>query len=92
MERPLIGANERAMRLAEDRELFKEAMLEIGAEVPRSGRARCSRRRGRSSDDRLPVVVRPSFTLGGSGGGAADGGELAGVVAHGLSESRPTRS
>src|ERR1700693_1381502 len=36
----LIGANERAMRLAEDRELFKEAMLEIGAEVPRSGRAR----------------------------------------------------
>ena len=36
----LIGANEHAMRLAEDRELFKKAMLEIGAEVPRSGRAR----------------------------------------------------
>ncbi len=85
----LIGANERAMRLAEDRELFKEAMLEIGAEVPRSGRARSLeeaqdivRRIG------LPVVVRPSFTLGGSGGGAArTAQELAGVVAHGLSES-----
>src|SRR5689334_19443379 len=35
----LIGANEHAMRLAEDRDLFKKAMLEIGAEVPRSGRA-----------------------------------------------------
>ena len=36
----LIGANEHSMRLAEDRDLFKKAMLEIGAEVPRSERAR----------------------------------------------------
>src|SRR5947207_90311 len=36
----LIGANEQAMRLAEDRELFKRAMIEIGADLPRSGRAK----------------------------------------------------
>src|SRR5712692_11451963 len=85
----LIGASERAMRLAEDRELFKEAMLEIGAEVPRSGRARSlAEARGILAEIGLPVVIRPSFTLGGSGGGAArTAGELAGVVRHGLRES-----
>ena len=68
----LIGASERAMRLAEDRELFKEAMLEIGAEVPRSGRARSlEEAEAIVREIGLPVVVRPSFTLGGSGGGAA---------------------
>ena len=85
----LIGASERAMRLAEDRELFKEAMLEIGAEVPRSGRARSlEEAQAIVGEIGLPVVVRPSFTLGGSGGGAARTPEdLASVVAHGLSES-----
>jgi carbamoyl-phosphate synthase large subunit len=85
----LIGANERAMRLAEDRELFKEAMLEIGAEVPRSGRARSLEEADAIVREiGLPVVVRPSFTLGGSGGGAArTPEEFHGVVAHGLSES-----
>src|SRR6478672_4751716 len=63
----LIGANERAMRLAEDRELFKEAMIEIGAEVPRSGRARSlAEAEAIVAEIGLPVVVRPSFTLGGS--------------------------
>jgi len=85
----LIGASERAMRLAEDRELFKQAMLEIGAEVPRSGRARSvAEAQAIVRQIGLPVVVRPSFTLGGSGGGAArTAEELQGVVAHGLSES-----
>ncbi len=85
----LIGANEHAMRLAEDRELFKEAMLEIGAEVPRSGRARSlEEAHAIVREIGLPVVVRPSFTLGGSGGGAArSAGELDGVVRHGLRES-----
>jgi carbamoyl-phosphate synthase large subunit len=85
----LIGASERAMRLAEDRELFKEAMLEIGAEVLRSGRARSlEEAQAIVREIGLPVVVRPSFTLGGSGGGAARTPEdLASVVAHGLSES-----
>jgi carbamoyl-phosphate synthase large subunit len=85
----LIGANERAMRLAEDRDLFKKAMLEIGAEVPRSERIR-SLAEAEAALERigLPVVIRPSFTLGGSGGGAAKTLEqFRRIVRHGLSES-----
>jgi carbamoyl-phosphate synthase large subunit len=85
----LIGANEGSMRLAEDRELFKEAMLEIGAEVPLSGRARSvAEAKAIVAEIGMPVVIRPSFTLGGSGGGAARTfEELERVVAHGLAES-----
>ncbi len=85
----LIGANERAMRLAEDRDLFKKAMLEIGAEVPRSERVRSlAEAEAALKEIGLPVVVRPSFTLGGSGGGAAKTlEEFRRVVRHGLSES-----
>jgi carbamoyl-phosphate synthase large subunit len=68
----MIGANQEAIRKAEDRELFKEAMRRIGLEVPRSGFAhnlgeawKVVREIG------LPVVIRPSFTLGGTGGGIA---------------------
>ncbi len=68
----LIGADARAIRLAEDRELFAEAMRRIGLKVARGGIAR-------SWDDALglipvvgfPAIIRPSFTLGGSGGGVA---------------------
>jgi carbamoyl-phosphate synthase large subunit len=85
----LIGASREAVRLAEDRDLFKQAMLEIGAEVPRSQRARSleeAERIGREIG--LPLVVRPSFTLGGSGGGAArSAGEFRSIVRHGLAES-----
>jgi carbamoyl-phosphate synthase large subunit len=85
----LIGANERAMRLAEDRDLFKKAMLEIGAEVPRSERVRTlPEAEAALKEIGLPVVVRPSFTLGGSGGGAAKTlEEFRRIVRHGLSES-----
>ena len=85
----LIGANERAMRLAEDRDLFKKAMLEIGAEVPRSQRVRSlPEAEAALKEIGLPVVVRPSFTLGGSGGGAAKTlEEFRRIVRHGLSES-----
>jgi len=85
----LIGANEAAVRLAEDRELFKRAMLEIGAEVPRSGTARSVAEAERIvASIGLPVVIRPSFTLGGSGGGwARTQEEFAKNVAFGLSES-----
>jgi len=85
----LIGANERAMRLAEDRDLFKKAMVEIGAEVPRSERVRSlAEAETALKDIGLPVVVRPSFTLGGSGGGAAKTiEEFRRIVRHGLSES-----
>ncbi len=68
----LIGANVEAIKKAEDRELFKEAMLKVGLEVPKSGFAR-------SLDEAmevikevgLPAIIRPSFTLGGEGGGVA---------------------
>jgi carbamoyl-phosphate synthase large subunit len=85
----LIGANEQAMRLAEDRELFKEAMLEIGAEVPRSRRVRSfAEAEAVVGEIGLPLVVRPSFTLGGSGGGAArTPQEFRRIVQGGLSES-----
>jgi len=86
----LIGANEHSMRLAEDRDLFKKAMLEIGAEVPRSGRARSVAEAEAVLADigGLPAVIRPSFTLGGSGGGAArTAEEFRQIVAHGISES-----
>ena len=85
----LIGANERAVRLAEDRELFKQAMIEIGAEVPRSGTAR-SRAEAEAVLGRigLPAVVRPSFTLGGTGGSSPrTPEEFRRAVEHGLAES-----
>jgi carbamoyl-phosphate synthase large subunit len=85
----LIGANEHSMRLAEDRDLFKKAMIEIGAEVPRSGRARSlAEAEAVAQEIGLPLVVRPSFTLGGSGGGTAKSlPEFRKVVANGLAES-----
>jgi carbamoyl-phosphate synthase large subunit len=68
----LIGASIDAIRVAEDRQLFKDAMREIGLDVPNSGLARSvpeavelARTLG------LPLVIRPSFTLGGVGGGIA---------------------
>jgi carbamoyl-phosphate synthase large subunit len=68
----LIGANARAIRMAEDREEFADAMARIGLAVPTGGFAR-------SVDEALriietvgyPAIIRPSFTLGGSGGGIA---------------------
>jgi carbamoyl-phosphate synthase large subunit len=68
----MIGANQQAIRKAEDRELFKEAMRRIGLEVPRSGFAHNLQEAGEVvSQIGLPAVIRPSFTLGGTGGGVA---------------------
>ncbi len=68
----LIGASIKAIKVAEDRQLFKDAMREIGLDVPQSGLARTlpeaidlARTLG------FPMVIRPSFTLGGVGGGIA---------------------
>jgi len=68
----LLGANLRAMQIAEDRELFKSAMDQVGLESPRSELARSleeARRIARDVIGRYPIFVRPSFTLGGSGAG-----------------------
>ena len=85
----LIGADEHSMRLAEDRDLFKTAMLEIGAEVPRSGRARSLvEAEAIAKEIRLPLVIRPSFTMGGSGGGVArTAADFRRMVKNGLAES-----
>ena len=68
----MIGANQGAIRKAEDRELFKKAMQRIGLEVPRSGFAHnLEEAREIVKAIGLPAVIRPSFTLGGTGGGIA---------------------
>ncbi len=68
----MIGANQEAIHKAEDRELFKEAMRRIGFEVPRSGFAHdLNEAREVIKEIGLPAVIRPSFTLGGTGGGIA---------------------
>jgi carbamoyl-phosphate synthase large subunit len=68
----LIGASRRAVEVGEDRQLFKEAMARVGLEVPKSGFA-TSREEAREvlGITGLPAVIRPSFTLGGTGGGVA---------------------
>ncbi len=127
----LIGANAQAIAKGEDRQLFKEAMLRIGLDVPRSGVARCppdqqteieesmrgeiaaasgseeviaairdrarasvlgaaleSARKAAERINSFPLVMRPAFTLGGSGGGIAyNRGELEEIVANGLAMS-----
>jgi carbamoyl-phosphate synthase large subunit len=69
----LIGANAQAISKGEDRQLFKEAMLRIGLDVPRSGIAHSVTDLTRIADfiGTFPLIIRPAFTLGGSGGGIA---------------------
>ncbi|MGD0041344.1 MAG: carbamoyl-phosphate synthase large subunit, partial [Isosphaeraceae bacterium] len=68
----LIGASAEAIRKAEDRALFKRCIEEIGLESARSGLAHnLDEARAIRNDIGLPCVLRPSFTLGGSGGGIA---------------------
>jgi carbamoyl-phosphate synthase large subunit len=66
----LLGAGIDALKLGEDRLLFKEAMQEVGLEVPLSGYASdLDEARAIVDELGLPMIVRPSFTLGGEGGG-----------------------
>ncbi len=68
----LIGAKLDAIKLAEDRELFKAKMLEIGLNVPQSGIAReFSEVKEIAAKIGFPIIIRPAFTLGGAGGGIA---------------------
>jgi len=82
----LIGASREAIDMAEDRELFRNAMQELGLEVPMA-------RIAHTMEDALavqaeigyPTIIRPSFTLGGSGGGIAyNREEFETIVARGL--------
>ena len=83
----LIGANAQAIAKGEDRQLFKEAMLRIGLDVPRSGVAHSLADADRVADSigKFPLIIRPAFTLGGSGGGIAyNRDELDEIVSNGL--------
>ena len=68
----MIGATAEAIDKAEDRELFREAMTKIGLETPRSHQVKTLAQALEALDDiGLPAIIRPSFTLGGTGGGIA---------------------
>ena len=68
----LIGASREAIRMAEDRELFRVAMAEIGLECPKAEVARSFEQAVViQATVGYPTIIRPSFTLGGSGGGIA---------------------
>jgi carbamoyl-phosphate synthase large subunit len=85
----MIGAKYEAIKKGEDRNLFKESMKKVGLDLPRSGLAH-------SLEDALevakeigfPLIIRPSFTLGGTGGGVAYNiKEFKEVAARGLESS-----
>ena len=86
----LIGAKAEAIACAEDRNLFKEAMREIGLDMPRSGSAHspAEAQAIARTIGSWPLIVRPGFTLGGTGGGIAhDEEEFAKIVSGGLDAS-----
>ncbi len=86
----LIGAKVDVIERAEDRELFKAAMTEAGLECLRSERVNSlERAREVAQELGFPVIVRPSYTLGGTGGGTVyDRDGLESIVAAGLKASR----
>ena len=69
----MIGANAEAIERGEDRQIFKDLMISIGLDVPISGTAH-TLEEARAVEEKigsLPLIIRPAFTLGGSGGGIA---------------------
>ncbi len=95
----LIGAREAAIDMAEDRQKFKQAMTRIGLESARSGVAHTQDEAWRVQKDiavavggiGFPVVIRPSFTLGGTGGGIAYNPEEFETICRRGLEASPTR-
>jgi carbamoyl-phosphate synthase large subunit len=85
----LIGARAEAIDVAEDRELFKQAMIEIGLAVPKSVAVKSlAAARQALEDIGLPAIIRPSFTLGGSGSGIAyNRDDFDAMVTNGLEQS-----
>ncbi|MFP5308418.1 MAG: carbamoyl-phosphate synthase large subunit [Actinomycetes bacterium] len=85
----VLGADLEAIQTAEDRQAFKDAMTEIGLESPRSTYCRTRDEAFEAAAEYgYPVVLRPSFTLGGKGGGIAyDAEQLERMIRQGLQES-----
>jgi carbamoyl-phosphate synthase large subunit len=85
----LIGASQEAIDTAEDREKFRNAMAEIGLESPRSLIAHTMEEASAAQAELgFPIVIRPSFTMGGTGGGIAwNREEFEAIVARGLAAS-----
>ena len=85
----MIGATKEAIDMAEDRQLFDEAMQRIGLDTPRSATAHSLEEALQVLDSiGLPCIIRPSFTMGGSGGGIAyNRGEFEDICRRGLSLS-----
>ena len=88
----LIAASREAIDMAEDRDLFRQAMQEIGLEVPRADIAHSLEEAlEKQSQIGFPTIIRPSFTLGGTGGGIAyNREEFESIVSHGLDMSPTT--
>ncbi|MDO4550284.1 MAG: carbamoyl-phosphate synthase large subunit [Planctomycetia bacterium] len=87
----LIGASADVIRRAEDRQEFKAAMKSIGLELPRSISVHTLSQARQAAEEMgtFPLIIRPGFTLGGSGGGIAhDAEEFETIVARGLTASR----
>jgi carbamoyl-phosphate synthase large subunit len=85
----MIGASAQAIDKAEDRELFREAMTKIGLETPRSHHIKTlSQALTALEDIGLPAIIRPSFTMGGTGGGIAyNRNEFIEIVERGIDAS-----
>ncbi|MBN9510866.1 MAG: carbamoyl-phosphate synthase large subunit, partial [Alphaproteobacteria bacterium] len=88
----LIGADAAVIDRAEDRQKFRDAMAEIGLECPRSAIAHTpDEARAALAQTGLPAVIRPSFTLGGTGGGIAYNREEFDQIVQGGLDASPTR-
>ena len=85
----MIGATADAIDKAEDRELFRDAMTKIGLATPRSHQIKTLAQALEALDDiGLPAIIRPSFTLGGTGGGIAyNKDEFIDIVERGIDAS-----
>ena len=87
----LLGSQPKAIALSEDRELFRKTMLDLNEPIPRSKTTSSieGAKQAVSAIGGYPVLVRPAFTLGGTGGGIAHGeSELVDIVGRGLIYSR----
>ena len=83
----LIGANAEAIEKGEDRQKFKDAMIKIGLDVPKSGTAHTMEeaRKVAAEIGTFPLIIRPAYTLGGAGGGIAyNREEYDTIIARGL--------